>query len=45
MGMSLAFMGELVPGREHLEHVLALYDPQQHTFILPCTGSDPDCPV
>jgi len=35
-GNTLSFLGELIPAREHLEHAIALYDPQRcrsHAFI------------
>jgi predicted ATPase len=30
LGFTLFFMGTFAPARVHLEHVMALYDPQQH---------------
>ena len=30
LGISLYFLGELVPARAHLEQGMALYDPRQH---------------
>ena len=30
LGTSLFYLGELVPGRAHLEQAITLYDPQQH---------------
>jgi len=41
LGVSLFFVGELAPAREHLEQGFALYDPQQHRFLALRYGNDP----
>ena len=41
LGVTLLFMGAFAPAREHLEHVLALYNPQQHRSYTLLYGQDP----
>src|SRR5262249_33839393 len=41
LGISLCWLGELVPAREHLEQGIALYDPQQHRSHAFLYGQDP----
>jgi predicted ATPase len=43
LGFTLFFMGAFAPARAHLEHVMALYDPQQHRshIFLYGYGQDP----
>jgi predicted ATPase len=41
LGATLLFMGAFAPARTHLEHVLALYNPQQHRSYTLLYGQDP----
>ena len=41
LGFTLLFMGAFAPARAHLEHVMALYDPQQHRSYTLLYGQDP----
>ena len=41
LGVTLFFMGAFAPARAHLEHVMALYDPQQHRSHTLLYGQDP----
>src|SRR5262249_52897843 len=41
MGVTLLQLGELTSGLEHLEHAIALYDPQQHRALTFLYGEDP----
>jgi predicted ATPase len=41
LGFTLFFMGTFAPARVHLEHVMALYDPQQHRSHILLYGQDP----
>lgn len=41
LGTALFHFGELAPAREHLEHGIRLYDPQQHRFLAFHYGQDP----
>ena len=41
LGFTLFFMGAFAPARAHLEHVMALYDPQQHRSHTLLYGQDP----
>jgi predicted ATPase len=41
LGATLLFMGAFAPARTHLEHVLALYNPQQHRSHTLLYGQDP----
>ena len=41
LGTSLFYLGELVPGRAHLEQAITLYDPQQHRSLAFRIGQDP----
>jgi len=41
LGMSLWFLGEFAPAREHLEQGMALYDPQQHSSHAFLYGMNP----
>jgi class 3 adenylate cyclase/predicted ATPase len=41
LGTTLFFLGELVPGRGHLEQGIGLYDPQQHRSLAFRYGADP----
>jgi len=41
LGTSLFYAGELAPARLHLEHALALYDPQEHRTLAFRSGQDP----
>jgi predicted ATPase len=38
LGMTLFYSGEFVPSREHLEHGVALYDPQQYRALASLSG-------
>jgi len=42
MGLTMFWLGEMVPSREHLEQGMALYDPQQHRSHAFVYGQDPD---
>jgi len=41
LGVYLLNMGELEPALEHLEHVIAFYDPQQHASLAFTLAQDP----
>jgi adenylate cyclase len=41
LGVVLVHMGALEPAREHLEHVIAFYDPEQHGSLALTFGQDP----
>ena len=41
LGATLLWQGELVPARDHLERVIALYNPQQHRSHALVYGQDP----
>jgi predicted ATPase len=41
VGTTAFFLGELAPARAHLEHVMTLYDPQQHRSFALLYGQDP----
>jgi len=41
LGALLLSMGEFVAAREHLEKGIALYDPQEHRFMVSLYGDDP----
>ena len=41
LGFTLLFMGAFAPARAHLDHVRALYDPQQHRSHTLLYGQDP----
>src|SRR5262249_36058424 len=41
LGATLLFMGALAPARAHLEHVMALYNPQHHRAYTLLYGQDP----
>ncbi|NOT56145.1 MAG: AAA family ATPase, partial [Deltaproteobacteria bacterium] len=41
LGETLYLQGELAAAREHLEHAIALYDPQQHAALGLLYGLDP----
>jgi predicted ATPase len=41
LGVTLFFLGELVPARAHLEQGIAFYDPRQHCSHTFLYGSDP----
>jgi predicted ATPase len=41
LGESLYVRGELVPAQQHFEQGIALYDPQQHSFLAFLYGHDP----
>ena len=41
LGFTLFFMGAFAPARVHLEHVMALYDPQHHRSHTLLYGQDP----
>jgi class 3 adenylate cyclase/DNA-binding winged helix-turn-helix (wHTH) protein/predicted ATPase len=41
LGFTLLFMGAFAPARAHMEHVMALYDPQQHRSYTLLYGQDP----
>jgi hypothetical protein len=38
LGMTLFYLGEFVPSREHLEHGVALYDLQQYRSLAFLSG-------
>jgi DNA-binding SARP family transcriptional activator/predicted ATPase len=40
LGVYLLNMGELEPALEHLEHVIAFYDPQQHASLVATLAQD-----
>jgi len=40
LGVSLLWLGEVVPARTHLEQGIALYDPQEHRALAPRAGID-----
>ena len=41
LGVELFFMGAFAGAREHLEHVIAFYDPEQHHAVASRYGLDP----
>src|SRR5262249_14234465 len=41
LGFTLLFMGAFAPARAHMEHVIALYNSQQHRFHTRFYGQDP----
>jgi len=41
LGATLFYIGELGPARAHLEHSIALYEPQQHGSLALLYGADP----
>jgi class 3 adenylate cyclase/predicted ATPase len=42
LGQAMVWLGELVPGRAHLEQGMSLYDPQKHRSHAIVYGQDPD---
>jgi predicted ATPase len=40
LGVYLLHMGELEPAREHLDHAIAFYDPQQHASLVATLAQD-----
>jgi predicted ATPase len=41
LGVDSLHVGEFVPARDHLEHTIAFYDPQQHRSLAFTFGQDP----
>lgn len=41
LGVSLAYLGEFTPALDHLKHMIAFYDPQQHHSLAFIYGQDP----